>query len=677
MMRRSKAKERFATLLYSIICFILHSNTGYAQNISDTHQIKPISIVTRSNQTIYNDGRTTAIDSLSMIKSLTSSLSELVTQNTSIYIKEYGRGAMTTASFRGTAPSHTSVLWNGIPLNSPMLGMVDFSTIPVYFTDQITVEHGSASLVDQSGALGGLVKIENKGDWQNKFSGRILTGIGSYGTKDEFIKLSLGNTKVQSQTRAFYSFSDNDYTFKNKLIANIDPLTGNYIYPSQKNLNAQYGSKGVLQEFYLHPSQQSFLTFRYWYQFNNRSLPRLQTNETDINYNLNRQQENANRFMGEYKHYGSKGTLTLESGANLQHSTFQLKNKISGTLDQLITDATANVESYLFKATYDYKIKENLNITTTANGVFSSVNSINSPQNSQTEGYNAKRQDHSVTVQLVNIFNKNLTGKLISRTELVGKSFLPIIPSAGLIYHPLANKSFFLNGNLARNYHLPSLNDLYFVPGGNPLLKAEEGTMIDLGSGFSGNLNQTQFKANITAYASGINNWIIWLPTPKGYWEPSNIKRVNTSGIEFNSSVSGKLNSLKYRINGNYAYTRSINRDNPKTWADESIGKQLPYIPRNSANILVDLSREKYHFTWVWNYYSSRFTSTSNTKTSPFDILHPYLMNNIYFGRGINLKHSSLDIELKILNLFNESYRTVLQNPMPGINYSFLIRYDF
>ncbi len=33
---------------------------------------------------------------------------------------------MATASMRGTAPSHTKVTWNGMSLNSPMLGMVDF-----------------------------------------------------------------------------------------------------------------------------------------------------------------------------------------------------------------------------------------------------------------------------------------------------------------------------------------------------------------------------------------------------------------------------------------------------------------------------------------------------------------------------------------------------------------------
>jgi len=83
--------------------------------------------------------------------------------------------------------------------------------------------HGSGSLSEKSGALGGVVKLENTTDWQNKFSGRLLTGIGSYGTKDEFFQINVGNKKIQIQTRAFYNYSDNDYQFVNKFIANIDP----------------------------------------------------------------------------------------------------------------------------------------------------------------------------------------------------------------------------------------------------------------------------------------------------------------------------------------------------------------------------------------------------------------------------------------------------------------------
>ena len=141
--------------------------------------------------------------------------------------------------------------------------------------------------------------------------------------------------------------------------------------------------------------------------------------------------------------------------------------------------------------------------------------------------------------------------------------------------------------------------------------------------------------------------------------------------------MNGKLWSIDYHINGNYAYTHSINRDDPRNWADESIGKQLPYIPKHSANIVANLSPFGYHITWLWTYYSERFTTTSNDRTSKLDVLYPYIMNNLYIGKAIKINHQNIDFELKILNLFNEDYRTVLQHPMPRRNYSLLIRYDF
>jgi len=198
-----------------------------------------------------------------------------------------------------------------------------------------------------------------------------------------------------------------------------------------------------------------------------------------------------------------------------------------------------------------------------------------------------------------------------------------------------------------------------------------------MGGGYSAVSGKLNFHAELNGYFSGINNWIIWLPAPQGYWEPSNMKRVNTSGIELNTGISGKFNGIDYHFNGNYAYSRTINRDDPRNWADESIGKQLPYIPKHSANILGNLSYANFHFTWSWNWYSERFATTSNDKTSALNVLSPYFMNNLYFGREVRLNKSKFDLELKILNLFNEEYQTVLQYPMPRRNYSLLIRYNF
>ena len=73
------------------------------------------------------------LDTLVLQSKSTSSLSDLLIQHSPVFIKTYGPGGTSTASFRGTTASHTLVLWNGFQLNAPSLGQVDFSTIPVFF----------------------------------------------------------------------------------------------------------------------------------------------------------------------------------------------------------------------------------------------------------------------------------------------------------------------------------------------------------------------------------------------------------------------------------------------------------------------------------------------------------------------------------------------------------------
>jgi iron complex outermembrane receptor protein len=100
----------------------------------------------------------------------------------------------------------------------------------------------------------------------------------------------------------------------------------------------------------------------------------------------------------------------------------------------------------------------------------------------------------------------------------------------------------------------------------------------------------------------------------------------------------------------------------------------LPYIPVHSANLSVNLSQNGYHINWSWSYYSQRFTTTSEDE---LDVIYPYFMNNLSVSKELKVKKNRFELELKILNLFDEQYRSVLQNPMPGRNYSLLLHYDF
>ena len=81
----------------------------------------------------------TKIDSVLIEKNVLNDLSSLISENSSIFVKNYGRGSLATASFRGTNASHTKVTWNNVCLNSPNMGMVDMSQIPIAIADNITL----------------------------------------------------------------------------------------------------------------------------------------------------------------------------------------------------------------------------------------------------------------------------------------------------------------------------------------------------------------------------------------------------------------------------------------------------------------------------------------------------------------------------------------------------------
>ena len=101
----------------------------------------------------------TKFDSLALKENIALSMADILTFNSSVFVKSYGRATLSTVAFRGTSPSHTQVTWNGMRINNPMLGMTDFSTIPSYFIDNASLLHGTSSVNETGGGLGGLVKL--------------------------------------------------------------------------------------------------------------------------------------------------------------------------------------------------------------------------------------------------------------------------------------------------------------------------------------------------------------------------------------------------------------------------------------------------------------------------------------------------------------------------------------
>ncbi len=134
----------------------------------------------------------TTFDSIALKENIALSMADILTFNSSVFVKSYGRATLSTVAFRGTSPSHTQVTWNGMRINNPMLGMTDFSTIPSYFIDQASLLHGTSSVNETGGGLGGLVRLGTIPDVAEGVNLQYVQGVGSFSTFDEFARFTYG-----------------------------------------------------------------------------------------------------------------------------------------------------------------------------------------------------------------------------------------------------------------------------------------------------------------------------------------------------------------------------------------------------------------------------------------------------------------------------------------------------
>ena len=631
----------------------------------------------------------TTFDSLALKDNISLSMADILAYNSSMYVKNYGRATLSTVAFRGTSPSHTQVTWNGVKINSPMLGMTDFSTIPAYFIDQASLFHGTSSVNETGGGLGGLVKLSTIPDAPPGIRLQYVQGIGSFSTFDEFIRFSFKNKHVTSSTRAIFSSSPNDYPYINhdKKINIYDDdhnIIGQY-YPKEKNRSGAFKDFQILQEIYYKTLKGDRFGINIWYVNSNRELPMLTTDYGEEREFENRQRENTLRSVISWNHAKSNWDLSVKVGYIFTWMAYDYKREITEDNWSHLTRARSHINTIFGSAEGNYNLKEKWYFTAnvTAHQQFvrsEDKNVILQQGNHAIVGYDKARLELSLSLSAKWQPLYNLGVGVVLREDIYGDKNTPLIPALfadWLVFDSALQgmpTDLTIKASISRNYRFPSLNDLYFLPGGNPDLKSESGFTYDAGLNYNIDFSK-RVSLNLSAnwFDSRINDWIIWLPTTKGFFSPRNVKTVHAYGVETNAEMGidfGK--NWLLNLTGSFSWTPSVNKGEKMSPADQSVGKQLPYVPRYSASFTGRLQWQSWSFLYKWCYYSERFTMSSNDYTITGH-LPKYFMNNIALEKNLMFKPLDLQLKLIVNNLFNEDYLSVLSRPMPGINFEFFI----
>lgn len=548
-------------------------------------------------------------------------LGETLKNNSLLYFKEYGRGMLSTVSFRGTTASQTAVLWNGININSPLNGSVDFNTISTVGLQSIEVKPGGGSVLSGSGAIGGSVQLNNSVIFNGKDKHQLTFGLGSFDTYQANFSGIISTHKTSLSIGVSHFQSKNDYKFK-------DLFTWRGV--QRKNENGEFQMSDMNIGFGYKLSSKSMFKLFSQTSFNDRNISLVTESDPKTKYKIN-----YYRNLLDYSYDNNKFVFNP--------SIAYLTEQYQYFPDNDILEQYSSGQSNTFIGKLNAKIQ-----------LFDKTSISSVSEYNVTRGFGQSFGDNTrnilATAFLVNqkVFSNWILEAGV-RKELTNVYESPLLFSLGSVS---VFGWYTLKINASKNFRIPTFNDLYWNELGNPNLQPE----ISLQEELTNQIKIKKLTLTITAYYNQIEKMIRWLPTEGGIWKPINIDSVNVLGFEGGLSYEQKLlNNHIFKIGGEYAYTLSENQETKR---------QLTYTPFHRLIGNLDYNYKFFTF-FLQNSFTGKVYTTSDNSNEY--ILKAYDLINA--GFKITFFQNRITINTVINNLLDEKYSGI-DKPMPGRYYN-------
>jgi len=141
--------------------------------------------------------------------------------------------------------------------------------------------------------------------------------------------------------------------------------------------------------------------------------------------------------------------------------------------------------------------------------------------------------------------------------------------------------------------------------------------------------------------------------------------------VEASLNLKWKIRKLQITISNNYTYCKST-YEKTTSLEDQSLGKQLIYIPENTYNGTLNLNCWNFILGYNLTFVDNRYTSSDNQSYMP-----RYSLSNIILSKSFFLHKFVISLQIKVNNLFDVDYQSVKNWPMPGRNYALTVRFEF
>ncbi|MEM1216208.1 MAG: TonB-dependent receptor plug domain-containing protein [Bacteroidota bacterium] len=556
----------------------------------------------------------------------TQSAANLLAQDGGIYLKSYGPGTLATPSVRGGNASQVVTLWEGLPVQSPQSGVLDLSLVQGLGFGALELTSGGTSTTVGSGALSGAIQLRAAELPMDGWRSAVGASIGSFGLQSQQASLGQGRGAWQWQVSASQQQATNDFVYR-------IPSTGE----ERQQTHAANHFWSTQQQARWQPNARHQLRLLLWQQAGDRQLPPRTTSTNSV----------ATQFDQSWRQqlhwqYTNKNTVWRTQLA-------YFRDKLLYTdPNALLRPARSGFRSYLLKSQRAQQLNAQWRITT---GVLA--------QHSRAfaDGYPNARDLTDVSLWQTVDWNANNGWQFHAAGRLVYTSEDEQLV-VGQIRVGKHWRTHEVTAHLSRDYRLPTLNDRYWIPGGQPDLLTELSWEQSIQWKMERTLNAWSWSLRVPIYQRWTDNWLQWsIREGESNFSASNIAKVKTQGIEPQLDMSRQWAKQKLTLQlryfgGSSTYQTAV--ENPRI----AVGDQLPYVPRHRVHT---------HLEWQAPHWSLRYTHQWNGATSGLSAELPaYALGQVRATGQWQWKQLRINTFLQIDNLWETSYRVIEFRAMPG-----------
>ncbi|MBF9238512.1 TonB-dependent receptor [Hymenobacter sp. BT683] len=584
------------------------------------------------------------LDSAVLAQYRGANLADVLQARTPLVLKNYGPGQLATIALRGTSAQHTAVLWNGLNIMLPTLGQNDFSLLPAGANTRVAVQPGPAAALYGSGAIGGAVLLNTDPDWRPGSRGSVQADAGSFGLAGGSLEARTTTPTVAVRIAASYREAQNNYSYV------LREARGPVRYTLRNAALRHQWS--ISPDVAWRIGKAGEVTAAAWLTDADREI------QAGVNVvgSEARERDQSRRLVLGYRHVAARQQWAVR-GAWFE----DIINYRDGG-----TPSNSRVRTSQAQAEHTSALgaRGSLRVGAEAQHFAALVDGYGSETitENRAAAFALLRYDPRPALRLsANLRQAALPAGLAPLTPTVGVEWdlLPARPDT-LSYSSASQLT--IKASAARSYRAPTLNERYWLPGGNTALRPE------LGAGAEAGLRYRQrrgrritMEAELTAFRQDVDHWVQWLPsTSTGIWSPRNLRQVRSQGLEASTAVH--LRQGSYQGGAQLAYHFTDTRKIQGSAADsDPVGVQLAFVPRHQASLSTDHRWRDWLVSGTFVFSSFRYTNASGTDFLPSTSLLGATVGRTVRGPA----GTSVLLLVQAANLLNHTYYSYPGRPAP------------